>query len=357
MERTCSARVGLHSLPNELLVIIVQKGKVKGFLKPLSQVSKVFRQLCIPFMFNTLRITASTAGLNCLTQASQSLIRPYVKTIHYEVSELIDPLAQNWDTFRTCIYPVSEYTRDRKERWSMLGGRDVSYSTVYSYFCARSQEQQAIIRSGHDITVLCASLSSFPQLDTILLRFEDNIELPFHWLADRVLLDGQLSFLDQLRKVATAIKAAKEYGISIHTFEISGFDPQSLSQEPHELDLLTDALTDIQELRLEDSPALLGFFTRSPLPSLRRFELGSYWMSATELREFVYAHANTLKYLHLEDIWLLREKREEDYVDLLLATTEAILESIRDIRRSGILHELTMNRQANGGCEIRELLK
>jgi hypothetical protein len=190
-----------------------------------------------------------------------------------------------------------------------------------------------------------------------VLRFAEKIKQPFHWLADRVLLDGQLSFPDHVKKVATAIKAAKEYGISIQTFEISGFHPRSLSQEPYESDLLTDALSDIQELRLEDSLALLGFFSRSPLPSLQRFELGSYWMSSTELGEFVYTHANTLRYLHLQDIWLLREKHEEGDIDLSLASTDAILESIRDIRCSGILHELTMNRQISGGCEIRELLK
>ncbi|OGM39290.1 hypothetical protein ABOM_012146 [Aspergillus bombycis] len=357
MESTRAAQVGIHSLPIELLTIIVQMGEIKYSLKSLSQVNKAFRQLCAPLLFNTLRITSSTAGLSYLTQASQSPIRSLVKTIRYEVSELIDPLTQNWDTFRACIYPVSEYTRDRKERWSTLGGRDVSYSTVYSYFCTRSQEQHAIIRSDHDTTVLCASLPSFPHLNTILLRFSSNIKQPFRWLADRVLLDGQVSFPDHVRKVATAIKSAKESGISIQIFIISGFYPRFLPEKLHEPNLLKDALTDIQELRVEDSPSLLGFFARSPLPSLRRFELGSYWMSVAELKEFVYAHANTLRYLHLQDIWLLREKGEEGYIDLSLATTETILESIRDIRRSNILQELTMNRQINGICEIRELLR
>ncbi|KAB8069864.1 hypothetical protein BDV29DRAFT_194567 [Aspergillus leporis] len=307
MESICKSHVSLHFLPAELLAIIVQLGQVEGFLKPLSQVNKAFRQLCAPILFSTLRITSSITGLNCLTQASRSPISPYVRTIYYEASELLDP-------------------------------------------------RKGIIRSAQDAKVLCASFPCFPHLDTILLRFADNIKQPFQWLADRVLLDGRLSFPDHIEKVATAIVAAKEHGISIHTFAIFGFYPRSLSESPLRSGLLNDALADIQELRVEESPAVLEFFTQNPLPHLRRFELGSYWISATELEEFIYAHANTLRFLHLEDIWLLNEKHEESSIYLSLASTEAILESISHIRRSGILRELTMNRDINGHCEIRELL-
>lgn len=78
-------------LPEELLEMIIGFVQVDGSLLPLSEVNKLFRRLCAPVLFQTLRVTFSMAGLDRLSQASQSSICPYVKTIRYEASELVDP--------------------------------------------------------------------------------------------------------------------------------------------------------------------------------------------------------------------------------------------------------------------------
>ncbi|KAH2439258.1 hypothetical protein KXW29_005571, partial [Aspergillus fumigatus] len=95
------------------------------------------------------------AGFNCLLQASQSWIAPYVKSISYEAYELVDPLAMDWDSFRSYLYTPAEYVRDRRDLWTSRG-RGVTYSKVYSYFCARCREQQEILRTDRDIITLCA---------------------------------------------------------------------------------------------------------------------------------------------------------------------------------------------------------
>lgn len=79
------------SLPEEILEMIIRFGQVDGSLIPLSGVNKLFRRLCAPYLFHTLRVTFSMAGLDRLSQASQSSVRFYVRTICYEASELVDP--------------------------------------------------------------------------------------------------------------------------------------------------------------------------------------------------------------------------------------------------------------------------
>lgn len=91
MESSSKDRTSLHCLPVELLEMIIRLLSSTTSLKPLSTVNRVFRQLCVPFIFRTLRISCSTSGLNCLVEASHCSIAPYVKAIRYEISERIDP--------------------------------------------------------------------------------------------------------------------------------------------------------------------------------------------------------------------------------------------------------------------------
>jgi hypothetical protein len=50
----------------------------KRSLNHLSVTDKLFRFLCAPHLFQSLNIPFSMAGFNCLLQASQSWIAPYV---------------------------------------------------------------------------------------------------------------------------------------------------------------------------------------------------------------------------------------------------------------------------------------
>ncbi|BAE61473.1 unnamed protein product [Aspergillus oryzae RIB40] len=306
MESSSKDRTSLHCLPVELLEMIIRLLSSTTSLKPLSTVNRVFRQLCVPFIFRTLRISCSTSGLNCLVEASHCSIAPYVKAIRYEISERIDP------------------------------------------------HQQEIIQSNRDLTSLCTSLPLFTGLDTIQLCFSSYFKPPFDWCAERMLLDGQLSFPRHVEVMATAIAAAKKYRVAIRTLIISGFYPRVLCHSRLVTDIINEAFSDVKELQLHDSPAILNFFEQCPLPQLERFEIGCYWMSVSHLERFIYAHARTIKFLHLEDIWLFRENREGNILNLTLADTKMILDSLTNIRYSGILSELTINRKIDGCYEMKE---
>lgn len=169
-----------------------------------------------------------------------------------------------------------------------------------------------------------------------------------------MLLDGQLSFPRHVEVMATAIAAAKKYRVAIRTLIISGFYPRVLCHSRLVTDIISEAFSDVKELQLHDSPAILNFFEQCPLPQLERFEIGCYWMSVSHLERFIYAHARTIKFLHLEDIWLFRENREGNILNLTLADTKMILDSLTNIRYSGILSELTINRKIDGCYEIKE---
>jgi hypothetical protein len=154
--------------------------------------------------------------------------------------------------------------------------------------------------------------------------------------------------------MATAMIVARENKVPIHAFRISGFYPRIASEEPLMWELMTEALANVEELQVIDSPTMVEYLARIPLPRLRRFELASCWLSVTNLEAFVYAHADTLRFLHLDDIWFLREERSVEGIHLSVGSTKSILDSIIGIRTSGILWELTMNRQPGGYYEIRE---
>lgn len=372
MESTQGYSISLLNLPVELLHIIISYIPEKRALIHLSVTNKLFRVLCASHLFQTLNIPFSMAGFNCLLQASQSWIAPYVKSISYEAYELVDPrkssikspvpntnrynflVAMDWDSFRSYLYTPAEYVRDRRDLWTSRG-RGVTYSKVYSYFCARCREQQEILRTDRDIITLCASLPRFANLRAIHMRFGDGIPPPFRWFSGRVLLDGPLSFGSHLEKMATAMIVAKKTGISISEFRITGFYPRVASEDPCVWDLTAEALSNVEELHVIDSPAMMECLVPIPLPRLRRLELGSCWLSCAHLEAFVYAHASTLRFLHLEDIWLLQVQNDADGVRLSLASAKSVLQSLSRVRRSGILQELTINRRQAGHYEVHEV--
>jgi hypothetical protein len=148
---------------------------------------------------------------------------------------------------------------------------------------------------------------------------------------------------------------AKETGISISEFRITGFYPRVASEDRFVWGLTAEALSNVEELQVIDSPAMMEYLVPVPLPRLRRFELGSCWLSCAHLEAFVYAHASTLRYLHLEDIWLLQAQNDEDGVHLSLASAKSVLQSLSRVRNSGILQELTINRRRAGHYEVHEV--
>ncbi|KAF9884074.1 hypothetical protein FE257_002304 [Aspergillus nanangensis] len=320
----------------------------------LSVTSRLFRALCTPLLFAELKVAFALRSLHRLTEASRSEMATHVQTVCYEAAEIIDPLVGDWDAFQVCFYTRREYKRDRREsRWD-YGLQEISYPAIYSYFSRLSCEQQDILLEDRDLMAFMVSLPRFPNLRTVRICFGGNFQRPFRWIVGRVLLGGQACFPDQLEKIFRALLAAREHGVSIRTLEIRGYYPRRVVENVPLQKLARDALSSIATVRIIDSPAMLEFLGDVPLPCLRRCELESCWLSVPNLERFVWAHRDTIRSLHLDDMWRLSEQTIEDGIQLSFGSTTAILESIATIRESGILNEFTMNRQPSGRFEIRE---
>jgi hypothetical protein len=80
----------MNHLPMELLHMVAVQ-LCKRSLKSLSLVNRKFRALCAPYLFYTLEVSFSLAGLYRLEKASHSQLAQYVRTVCYQAPELIDP--------------------------------------------------------------------------------------------------------------------------------------------------------------------------------------------------------------------------------------------------------------------------
>jgi hypothetical protein len=81
----------LDCLPIELLRIIVLCVSERGSLKSLSRVNRLLRQLCVPFLFQTLQVGFSIPELDRLLRVAKSQFAPYVRALSYQASALVDP--------------------------------------------------------------------------------------------------------------------------------------------------------------------------------------------------------------------------------------------------------------------------
>lgn len=101
-----SYHYGLNDLPLELLMHIVELIKDKNSLLSLSSVNQIFQQLCVSHLFQTLKVTFSTAGLDCLIQISNSWIAQYIQVLVYKIPKRID-LCKQTDLDLTHSLPIS----------------------------------------------------------------------------------------------------------------------------------------------------------------------------------------------------------------------------------------------------------
>jgi hypothetical protein len=212
-----------------------------------------------------------------------------------------------------------------------------------------------ILQEDRDIKVLCAALSQFSQLNTIHLHFIDGIQPPFQWFAGHVSLDGHVSFPDHLEKMIEAIIVAKGKNVFVRVFQISGFYSSVVTNNPDMQSMIQDAFSNVEDLRLIESPNLLNFFCPILLPRLYRFELRSCWLLVSELENLVHNNSKSLRLLHLQDIWMLDGNISDDRISLSMGNIQSVLDGIVKIRKSGILSELTV--QDRHGFEVREVMK
>ncbi|KAL4948723.1 hypothetical protein BDW69DRAFT_198676 [Aspergillus filifer] len=321
----------LDNLPIELLEIIVSFIPGKASLKSLSSVSSLFRQLCTPILFKFLSSGFSTQGLNHLLEISNSQLARYVQVIYYEAPALVDPLAGDWDTFRACLYTPAEFAWDRRHLQTLQKDQEHSYPSIFSYFCFRCQEQQRILQANEDTKAL--------------LSFVDGIDDRFEWLANHMLLDGNSIFPNHLERLLAAISVVREHGVTIRLFEICGFNSRAASEDEYLQQLAVEALQDVEELRLVDSPALLPFLNRVLFPCLCRVELASCWLSLPALEEFLQLHAESLQFLHLADTWVLVEELNNEGIHLSAGSPKMILRQLVSIlKHLAHLRELAYHR-------------
>ncbi|PWY96034.1 hypothetical protein BO94DRAFT_601201 [Aspergillus sclerotioniger CBS 115572] len=335
----------LEHLPTEILETIAMHVMQTSSLKSLSCVNRTLRFICLPHMFEKLTVRFSLDGVERLQQASMSYIAYYVKTICYEASEIIDPLIQCPHYFSTCLYTPLEYTRDEREfRWGYQG-KQITYNRIYSYFKHLSEEQQMIIQADFNLMSFSSCLPRFLRLRSFEISLMNNIEKPFRWFAGRMLVDWKDTFPDHFGAVLQGLCAAKESGIRIKTFQVTGFYSRLPLLDSKIPRLAAIALHTVEELYLADSPGLLDFIAATTLPSVRVLELENCWLWVPELQKFLLTHGSTLQVLHLENVWLPSEKIYDWGVSLSLGTTSTVIDGISDIRIGDAMRELTINRK------------
>ena len=257
----------------------------------------------------------------------------------------------SWGYFRTCVYTPSEYIRDLRELPWITSGTRVSYHTIYSYFARLGREQQDILSENQDTKATQISISHFHSLQEIDIAFVDCTKRPFNWLAGRVFIDWRDSFPLHLETILEAMTTAQKRGIVFRSFKVSGLY-SAIETTMHQK--VEDALRDVEDIHIFDSPTLLDSMATISLPSLRRLELGTCWIWPADLERFVRSHADSLRSIHLEDAWLVVEKFHDWGIKLSSGTAKTIADNLADVRSLGVLQELTINRKGCGQYEYRE---
>ena len=178
----------------------------------------------------------------------------------------------------------------------------------------------------------------------------DGTKKPFSWLSARVFVDWRDSFPLHLKMVLDAMMTARRGGIIFQSFKVSGLYStiETIMRQKVE-----GALRDVEDIHIFDCPTLLDFMTTISLPSIRRLELGTCWIRPADLESFVHSHANSLRFIHLEDTWLLVEKVHDWGIRLCSGTTKIISDNLADVLNLGILQELTINKKEDGQYEYQ----
>ncbi|PYH40990.1 uncharacterized protein BP01DRAFT_408515 [Aspergillus saccharolyticus JOP 1030-1] len=341
----------LSCLPTELLFLIVEYVNDQMWLLDLSMVNKQLREICSPAIFETLVVKFTKMGLLNLIKASESPLSRYVRCIRYEAAEILDPMVQYPEIFRSCIYTPDDYVRDWRDTPWRFRSRSISYSMIYAYFCVQARDQQDIIDDGLDTKALSESLPRFIRLHTIELRFMTGLSYPYEWLASQALIDNSFSFSDHFKKLMMSMILAKESGVLIQNFKVSGFYT-SFNENKELCKLAEEAFSNIQTIHVLDSPTMLDCFSKLSIPFLRRLELANCWLSISSLETFIQAHAETLRFLHLEEIWLLDSTSEYDHLPWDTGSTDRLLHRLEHIFQLGILSGVTINSRNDGQFEV-----
>ncbi|KAJ5328739.1 hypothetical protein N7452_009129 [Penicillium brevicompactum] len=265
----------MANLPFELLrLIVVELDSVS--LKSFSLVNKSCRSVSTPDIFRSFKFEFSEQGMKKLEWLADSSLAQCVRILHYEASELVDPLIQHWDYFSACIYTPQEYARDQEDfRWE-LRGKQFSYRAIFSYFRKLARAQSMVLKERMDIHIFTGSLRNLSNLNTVKLSFHGTKEDQLLWFSNRLFLGGENSLLVHLEAVFRGVAAAQDTGLTLKYLEIDGMHSKLTSKDSNILEVAKTALAKVESLTLIDSPGSLEFLSSVPLTSLRRLELAKF---------------------------------------------------------------------------------
>lgn len=315
-------------LPIELLRIIgVHLDAVS--LKSFSLVDIGCRLATMPELFRTLKVTFSENGLKRLEEIAASPLAPYIKFLHYDASELVDPrmlfdwvfifpglyeyiVIQHWDYFSACVYTPQEYARDQADfRWD-LRGKSFSYKSVFSYFGRLARIQDTLLKERKDIQVLSKSLPRLSSLTGISFTLKGAREDQLLWFANRIFLDSDTSFPLHVEALFKGMAAAYANGVVIRSIEIDGIQSLTTFTDSNLLKVTKSALICLEYFKLVNSPGLLDLFCAVPLPSLRHLELVNCWLTGPALIKVMGSHGGHLRHAHIQGINISQQRADQD---------------------------------------------
>jgi hypothetical protein len=162
------------------------------------------------------------------------------------------------------------------------------------------------------------------------------------------------SVSESFREAVNRVNVARENNIPIHTFEICGSYSRAVSEDCYLQQLASEALSQVEKMRLVDSPPMLAFVNQVPLPSLRQVELADCWLSIPDLEKLISIRSGYLEYLHFENTWVLEEEINAKGIYISKGSARCVLDHLASFPGADRLR-LTMNRQPGGGYEAQKM--
>ncbi|KAL4948719.1 hypothetical protein BDW69DRAFT_198674 [Aspergillus filifer] len=245
----------MDQLPVELLEIILLSIP-RTSLKDLSRVSRLFRVLCSPLIFQSIQVGITSAQLEGLLEISKSSYASFVRAIRYEATALLDPT-----------------------------------------------EKEKVMQTSQDI--LLRSLPNLPNLQTLEINLVHGIKDQFGH-ASGCMIPYHDYYLSPLEKLLTAAVVAQENGVMIRAFHISGIYHLAAIEDCFLQALASKTFSDVEEIRVISTSAMFPFLSDLTLLKLRHLELIDIWLSLPTFERFI-RQAVRLESVYLEDVWLIDE--------------------------------------------------
>ncbi|KAM3522948.1 hypothetical protein MY4038_008392 [Beauveria bassiana] len=259
----------LERLPTEIIHAVVE------FLAPwdvkdLSYTSKRLRQACLPRIFRRVKFEFSLTGIEELKGLLKSDVRSHVRSFSYEVTELLKPEILDFDCFRSDVLTPDKYVDIAKEMYDEGDDADdfPSYMSVYETVHDICKEQRSIIDEGADL-ILASVFCALPLLKEVGLTFCEALEPDVTFLNDDILIEEDYH-QHHLQVVTSAIQAARQRGVAIHTISLCEFDrPYSHTWEEPDFAAVSETLRrlmkSIKVLRLRESDWALELLSEHAL--------------------------------------------------------------------------------------------